>query len=231
MDPLNDSKSSILLIDSMGNDLSIVNDARTSYDRQSQMFTDDDRRLLRYLIKHEHTSPFRGVVFKFRVKAPLFICRQWWKHVIASSHNDEQLGWNEKSLRYSESNDPDDFYIPENFRMQSTTNKQSSDRALDPEYSDIVAFLYEQQCRQSFATYQKLLNYGVGREQARGVLAPSVYTTWVWTASLQSTLHFCSLRLDKGSQSEITKYAESVAQLITSVVPETMTVWAELGGF
>jgi thymidylate synthase (FAD) len=231
MDPLQDGKSSIVLIDSLGNDLSIVNDARTSYDRQSASFTDEDRKLLLYLIKHQHTSPFRGVVFKFRVKAPLFICRQWWKHVIASSHNDEQLGWNEKSIRYTECTDPNDFYVPDMFRLQSTINKQSSEGELTGETARIVSQLYARQCRQSFTAYQTLLDYGVGREQARGVLVPSVYTTWVWTASLQSTLHLCSLRLGKGAQSEITRYAESIVQLIEPIVPETIKLWTEEGGF
>ena len=101
-DPLNDGKSRIELIDSMGNDLSIVNDARASFAKTSDNLDEKDIRLINYLIKHEHTSPFRGVTFKFKVKAPLYICRQWWKHVIASNHNEEQLGWNEKSFRYLE---------------------------------------------------------------------------------------------------------------------------------
>jgi thymidylate synthase (FAD) len=95
-DPLGDGKSRIELIDSMGNDLSIVNDARASFAKTSEKLDDRDIKLISYLIKHEHWSPFRGVVFKFKIKAPLYICRQWWKHVIASNHNEEQLGWNEK---------------------------------------------------------------------------------------------------------------------------------------
>lgn len=97
-DPLGDGKSSLQLIDSMGNSLSVVNDARQSFDSESAEWSDRDDKLLRYLAKHHHTSPFRGVVFKWAVKAPLFVARQWWKHTIASTYVDDQLGWNEKAF-------------------------------------------------------------------------------------------------------------------------------------
>ncbi|NBO31843.1 MAG: hypothetical protein EBV05_09685 [Cyanobacteria bacterium WB6_1B_304] len=99
IDPLADNKSRIELLAFLGGDLDIVNDARASFEKTSQQLNPQDIKLIHYLAKHQHTSPFRGTVFKFKVKAPLFICRQWWKHVIASNHNDEQLGWNEKSFR------------------------------------------------------------------------------------------------------------------------------------
>lgn len=98
LDPLGDGKSSLCLLDSMGNSLSVVNDARQSFDAESAEWTERDGKLLRYLAKHHHTSPFRGVVFKWSVKAPLFIARQWWKHTVASTFVDDQLGWNEKKL-------------------------------------------------------------------------------------------------------------------------------------
>lgn len=96
LDPLGDGKSSLRLLDSMGNSLSVVNDARQSFAAESAEWTERDGKLLRYLAKHHHTSPFRGVVFKWSVKAPLFIARQWWKHTVASTFVDDQLGWNEK---------------------------------------------------------------------------------------------------------------------------------------
>jgi hypothetical protein len=100
LDPLGDGKSSLRLLDFMGNSLSVVNDARQSFDAESAEWTERDGKLLRYLAKHHHTSPFRGVVFKWSVKAPLFVARQWWKHTVASTFVDDQLGWNEKSFRY-----------------------------------------------------------------------------------------------------------------------------------
>jgi thymidylate synthase (FAD) len=229
MDPLGDGKSRIELIAYMGSDLDIVNDARASFDRASDSLSDKDIKLINYLIKHKHTSPFRGVVFKFKVKAPLFICRQWWKHVVASNHNEEQLGWNEKSFRYVPIDDSNDFYVPPTFRQQSENNKQATEGALDRNTAAQAHSIYDQQCQASFLAYSQLLELGVGREQARGILVPSVYTSWVWTVSLQSVLHFIGLRVGKGAQQEIGSYAEAILELVKDVVPETIKAWEETG--
>ena len=226
IDPLNDGKSRIELINSMGSDLSIVNDARASFDKTSDELNEKDVKLINYLIKHEHTSPFRGVVFKFKVKAPLYICRQWWKHVIASNHNDEQLGWNEKSFRYVAIDDSNEFYIPQTFRQQSKNNKQATVGSLPQELNQKAIAIYEQQCQESYRAYAKLLELGVGREQARGVLVPSVYTSWVWTVSLQALLNFIGLRLGGGAQSEIGAYAKAIAESIEPIVPVSMAAWS-----
>lgn len=224
-DPLNDGKSRIELIDSMGNDLSIVNDARASFDKTSAELNEQDKKLIKYLINHNHTSPFRGVVFKFKIKAPLYICRQWWKHVIASNHNDEQLGWNEKSFRYVAIDDSDEFYLPQTFRQQSKNNKQATSGSLDEENNQKAIEIYRQQCEASYQAYSQLLALGVGREQARGVLIPSVYTSWVWTVSLQALLHFIDLRQGEGAQSEISAYAEAIVSLIKPIVPVSIEAW------
>ena len=100
LDPLDDGKSLVMLVDSMGTDLSVVNDARQSFENRSEEWAAKDAKLIGYLAREGHTSPFRGVVFKFHVKCPLFVARQWWKHVIACTYVDDQLGWNEKSYRY-----------------------------------------------------------------------------------------------------------------------------------
>ncbi|MEL6440735.1 MAG: FAD-dependent thymidylate synthase [Cyanobacteria bacterium J06621_8] len=229
-DPLNDGKSRIELIDSMGTDLSIVNDARASFEKSSADLDEKDIRLINYLIKHQHTSPFRGVVFKFKVKAPLYICRQWWKHVIASNHNEEQLGWNEKSFRYVAIDDSNEFYLPTTFRKQSKNNKQATSGSLEPELNQQAIAIYQQQCEMSYQAYCKLLELGVGREQARGVLIPSVYTSWVWTVSLQALLNFISLRLGAGAQSEIGAYAQAIVELIEPIVPVSMEAWSKHQG-
>ena len=225
-DPLNDGKSRIELINSMGNDLSIVNDARASFDKTSDELSEKDIKLINYLIKHQHTSPFRGVVFKFKVKAPLYICRQWWKHVIASNHNEEQLGWNEKSFRYVAIDDSNEFYIPQTFRKQSSNNKQATVGSLDEDLNAKAIAIYQQQCEKSYQAYAQLLKLGVGREQARGVLIPSVYTSWVWTVSLQALLNFVGLRLGAGAQSEIGAYAQAIVELIEPIVPVSMKAWS-----
>lgn len=228
LDPLSDGKSRLELLSHMGSDLDIVNDARASFDRSSDQLDEKDIKLISYLIQHQHTSPFRGVVFKFKVKAPLFVCRQWWKHVIASNHNDEQLGWNEKSFRYVPIDDASDFYVPAVFREQSKNNKQATEGALAAEAAKEATAVYEEQCRSSYEAYRSLLALGVGREQARGVLVPSVYTSWVWTVSLQALLHFIGLRQGKGAQQEIGLYAEAIFTLIKEIVPETISVWESL---
>ncbi|MGF1491987.1 MAG: FAD-dependent thymidylate synthase [Microcoleaceae cyanobacterium] len=227
-DPLQDGKSRIELINSMGSDLDVVNDARAIFEKVSQELTDKDIKLIKYLIKHEHTSPFRGVVFKFKIKAPLFVCRQWWKHVIASNHNDEQLGWNEKSFRYVSIDDSDDFYVPQTFRQQAKSNKQATEGAIDVAAHQKALEIYTRQCHESYAAYRQLLELGVGREQARGVLVPSVYTSWVWTVSLQALLHFIRLRLGSGAQNEIVAYAEEILHLINPIVPQCIEAWQEV---
>jgi thymidylate synthase (FAD) len=228
-DPLGDGKSAIALIDRMGSDLSIVNDARASFDKSSDSLTDKDAKLINYLIKHRHTSPFRGVVFKFKIKAPLFVARQWWKHAIASAHSEEQQSWNERSYRYVEVTDSEDFYVPQQFRSQSANNKQASGGELDPIANQQAIALYEAQCRASYAAYSELLKAGVSREQARGVLVPSVYTSWVWTVSLQGALHFCGLRSGEGAQSEIALYAMAIEGMIKAIVPVAYEAWVSNG--
>lgn len=224
-DPLNDGKSRLELLSSLGGDLDIVNDARASFEKASAELQDKDINLIHYLIQHHHTSPFRGTVFKFKVKAPLFICRQWWKHVVASNHNDEQLGWNEKSFRYVAIDDCNEFYIPKVFRQQSQNNKQATEGQLSIEVNTEAVGIYTRQCEASYQAYRALLDRGVGREQARGVLVPSVYTSWVWTASLQSVLNFIELRRGSDAQSEIGAYAQAIKTLIEPIVPIALEAW------
>lgn len=230
MDPLNDGRSSLELISHMGSDLDIVNDARASFGKVSETLTDRDCQLISYLIQHNHTSPLRGVVFKFRVKAPLFVCRQWWKHTIASSHLDEQVGWNEQSFRYVEVADEQDYYCPTEFRLQSTSNRQATEGVLNRLATKKAKEIYYDLCHRSFDSYRKLLELGVGREQARAVLVPAVYTTFVWTVSLQAVLNFIGLRLGKGAQSEITAYAAALRDLIAPIVPITIQNWEKYHG-
>lgn len=172
-------------------------------------------------------SPFRGVVFKFKIKAPLYVCRQWWKHAVASNHNDDQLGWNEQSLRYVSVNDSNEFYVPEVFRQQAKNNKQSTSGELDQHTNEQAIRIYSQQCKDSYNAYTKLLELGVGREQARGVLVPSVYTSWVWTVSYQALLLFIELRTGKGAQDEISAYAEAIKGLIAPIVPVSINAWLD----
>lgn len=225
--PLGDEIGYVELLYSMGNDLSVVNDARASYDKESFHFDEKDAKLLKYLIKHEHWSPFRGVVFKFRVKAPLFVCRQWWKHHISSAHVDDQNQWNELSLRYVDMSDKAEFYIPSEFRGQSKSNKQKGDTTVTPSTQKYSELIYKNSCEIAFNTYKDLIEEGICREQARGVLPTSIYTTFVWTVSLQALLNFLYLRKGSGAQDEIVRYAQEIERLIEPIIPKTMEFWVK----
>ncbi len=135
------------------------------------------------------------------------------------------MGWNEKSFRYTEVIDEDEFYIPKHFRKQSTSNKQGSDGLLDEWGNSSAMEAYTEMCQASYETYKHLLHLGVCREEARAVLAPAVYTSWVWTASLQSVLHFIDLRKGSGAQSQIALYAHAMTPLIKPIVPITIEAW------
>lgn len=228
IDPLQDGKSRIELLGYLGGDLDIANDAKASFEKVSTEVGNLEIKLIHYLAKHNHTSPFRGTVFRFKVKAPIYICRQWFKHLIASNHNDEQLGWNERSFRYVEVEDPNEFYIPTTFRQQSKNNKQATEGELSAQVNARAIKLCKEQCEASFDTYRALIDLGVGREMARGYLVPAVYTSWVWTVSLQSLLNFIDLRKGHGAQSEIAAYSEAIETLISPIVPIAMEAWREV---
>ena len=226
LDPLGDGKSSLRLLDSMGNSLSVVNDARQSFAGESAEWTERDGKLLRYLAKHHHTSPFRGVVFKWSVKAPLFIARQWYKHTVASTFVDDQLGWNEKSFRYCAA-DEAEFYIPTEFLQQSNDNRQASAGPLASEDQSLAFAQYAQAIEACKQAYAGLLLMGVSKEQARAVLPSALYTSFVWTCSLQALFHFISLRIGKGAQGEIVAYAKALLELGKPVAPEAFDAFAE----
>ena len=224
-DPLQDGKSSLELVSFMGGDLDVVNDARVSFDRYSQEWSEKDERLLKYLIKHEHMSPLRGTVFKIRWKAPLSVCRQIWKHIIASSHAEEQLQHNEASFRYIEVKN--EFYIPDSFRKQSASNKQCSDGYLEHSENYEAAPTYENACENSYKSYERLIELGVAREMARNMLVPAIYTSWINTISLQALLNMVTLRQGKGAQNEAQAYADALATILEAKVPHTFKYWKE----
>lgn len=220
IDPLGDGKSLVVLVDSMGNSLSVVNDARQSFEQRSEEWTERDEKLINYLAREHHTSPFRGVVFKWCVKAPLFIARQWWKHTIASSYVDDQLGWNEKSFRYCSADDAQ-FYTPLVFNRQSESNRQASAGPLEGNDGNLALVQYSQALQGCVQAYEGLLTMGVCKEQARAILPSALYTSFTWTCSLQTLFHFISLRIDaKSAQSEMAAYARALLTLARPIAPE-----------
>jgi thymidylate synthase (FAD) len=215
----------VRLVDSMGEDLSIVRAARVSYDAAWRAGEDEgsDKRLIRYLWKNKHTSPFEAVEFQFEVKAPIFVFRQWHRH--------RTWSFNELSARYREL--PEEFYTPtaENIGQQSKDNKQGRDlsgfgcRVKDDVESDIGA--YSAACRMSFGIYRNLLAAGWPRELARSVLPVSTYSVMFAKVDLRNLLHFLDLRCHQHAQYEIRVYAEAMAELVRDIVPVAMAVWRE----
>jgi len=198
------------LIDHMGSDLTVVNAARVSFGKRKTEFDPTDRKLIRYLLKHGHTSPLRHCQLQFHVKAPIFVLRQWMRHRIASE-------FNEVSSRYVELGAAE-FYHPEKFREQSTSNKQGSAGDLTTGVTQ-AHDSYDNAISQAQRSYTELRSLGVAKEQARCVMPVSQYSEVYWTASLQAVLHFLSLRLDSHAQWEIREYAKAVRELILAIFP------------
>ena len=190
-------------------DAAIVQAARVSYGQGTKKVS-EDRGLIRYLLRHRHTTPFEMVEFKFHVVMPIFIARQWIRHRTANV--------NEYSARYSVV--PDRFYRPsiDNVRKQSMTNRQGGEEPIDAGTAE--EFLeYLDSCEAKYQQYQALLQKGVSRELARIGLPVSVYTEWYWKCDLHNILHFLALRMDAHAQQEIRDYAFAMFALIQPIVP------------
>lgn len=204
-------KGFVRLVDSMGSDAAIVQAARVSYGAGTKK-VNEDRGLIRYLMRHAHTTPFEMVEFKFHVKLPIFVARQWIRHRTANV--------NEYSGRYSVMKD--EFYVPDavQIRPQSQSNKQGrSDETLSAvETAEILALLQNGQDR-SYQDYETLLEKNFARELARINLPVSQYTEWYWKIDLHNLFHFLRLRMDSHAQYEIRVYAEAMAQIVREIVP------------
>ena len=220
-------KGYIELVDSLGDDLTPVNAARVSFDGFSEEFTDKDRKLSRFLIKHKHHSPFRHQHAMFIIKAPEFVMRQWYKHVVGiettSSHVTKDHAWNEISGRYVPY---DEFYEPKEFRKQSEDNKQASDGLVDDQVTATMKWREAQ--IKTIETYKELLDMGMAREQARSILPLTVYTKVWWTASFQSMMNFIELRDEATSQVEIQEYARALKKIVLTLFPESSKLWSEI---
>ena len=215
LDPLGDGISSLELVRVSGSDLDIANAARVSYGKHSTALSDRDKQLIKFLMEHNHTSPFEHNMLTFRVKAPIFVTREWMRHRMNS--------FNEISYRFVKAKV--EFFIPVSWRYQDTVNKQSSVGAFSNE--ELTA-LYRESVEQSYATYEKLLESGVAREQARGVLPVSIYTEFMYTCNLHSLMHFLRLRLAKGAQQEIRTYAQGLFKLAYPHFPVALEAWHSL---
>ena len=220
-------KGYIEVVDSLGDDLTPVNAARVSFGDRSNEFTEKDRKLSKFLIKNKHFSPFRHHHVMMIIKAPEFVMRQWYKHVVGiettSNHPTKDHAWNEISGRYVEY---EDFYIPDNYRAQSDDNKQASDGVVDDQEGALA--LWKKSQSTAIKCYREMLDMGMAKEQARSILPLTVYTQVWWTASFQSIMNFIELRDEPTAQVEIQEYARALKKIMLDVFPETTELWEEV---
>jgi len=209
------------LVDHMGTDLTVVNAARVSFNKQSEEFKGGDEKLIRYLAKHNHWTPFGHCTLQFRIKAPIFVARQLVKHQIG-------LTWNEVSRRYVK--DAPDFFMPESWRANPESAKQGSSDTETIEYlnkkgyvNDKVEVLYIK----ALKLYNQMLDAGVCAEQARIILPLSAFTEWYWTGSLYAFARVCKLRCAKDTQKETRYIANRISKEVQDVFPVS---WKYLKG-
>ena len=220
-------KGYVEVVDVLGDDLTPVNAARVSFGGRSDEFTEKDRKLSKFLIKHKHFSPFRHQHVMMIIKAPEFVMRQWYKHVVGiettSSHPTKDHAWNEISGRYVE---VEEYYVPEVFRAQSDDNKQASEGEV--ELQEECLRTWNDSIYHAKIFYDGLLRRGVAKEQARCILPLSQYTEVYWTASFQAIVNFIELRDETTSQWEIQQYAKAMKELMINIYPETTKIWSKL---
>jgi len=216
----------VKMVSSMGTDIDVVNAARVSFDKEVEELGDRDKKLIEFLVKHKHDSTLRHCVMTLEVYAPLMVARQWYKHAVASSHIDDQLGWNESSRRYVTENE--EFYVPDAdmWRSASTDKKQGSGEPIDINTGVKYTQTLNQMIRYYSLIYRQALKDGLAPEQARLLLpAYAMYVRWRWTASLNALLHFISLRYASDAQYEIREYAKAVYEEVKERFPITTEEW------
>lgn len=217
----------IRLRDMMGEDRRVAEAAWVSYAKQEESHSEEDvRRLINYLMKHQHGTPFEHVVFQFHVKAPIFVAREWFRHRIAS--------YNEVSSRYITF--APEFYIPEKFRVKATTNKQGS---IIPEegadfkdvatWNDWATQELTEAYKSVYNSYLALKEGDVANELARLLLPLGTYTEWWWTVNLRSLFNFMMLRSHENAQWEIQEYSRTIETIVEEKLPVIYKAWTDNG--
>ena len=205
---MNQNKVKVDYITHMGSDLTVVNAARVSFHAHSGKLDDSDMRLINYLARHNHWSPFSHCYVQFRVKAPIFVARQLAKHQVG-------MAWNEVSRRYVDTYP--DFFVPDEWRGRAATNKQGSEGAISEQEAadDILTQLHGK----AIGSYENLLSLGVAPEQARMVLPQTTQTEWYWSGSLYAFARVCHQRLDHHSQAETAEVAGWIDTICSELFP------------
>lgn len=202
-------KGFIELLDVFGNDLTIVNAARVSFNKESTELNSKDEKLIQYLAKHNHITPFFHPQLRFRIKIPIYVAREWYRHTIGFARN-------EVSRRYVDT--PPECYNPQDIRARDTNLKQGSKLTNVENNIDIALKIKDIQDK-VLTTYEELLSLNVAPEVARGILPQSMYTEFIETASLAAYARLCKLRLDPHAQKEIQEYAKVLSELIEEKFP------------
>ncbi|MBP1996512.1 FAD-dependent thymidylate synthase [Paenibacillus eucommiae] len=217
----------VRLVDHMGSDLTVVNAARVSYAKESLELSDRDIKLIKFLSREGHTSPFRHAITQFEVYAPLMVARQWWKYVVGSAHyegtGDSLDAWNESSRRYI--TEEPAFYFPEagEWRSKPENSKQGSGAIIEWELGEKYSRELIDYTELGISKYEAALADGICAEQARLFLpAYGMYVRWYWTASVQSIAHFLKQRLEHDAQKEIQDYAKAILELIRPLFPVSL---------
>jgi len=197
------------LLETFGSDLTVVNAARVSFDKESTEMGTRDEGLIRYLAKHDHISPFFHPQLRFRIKMPIFIAREWFRHTVGFARN-------EISRRYVDS--PPEVWIPDELRERDPNLKQGS-KSTSIAQADSMQMLYTDTVDASLRAYHAMLTAGVAPEIARGILPQSMYTEFIETGSLAAYARLCKLRLDCHAQKEIQEFAAALRDLIAPAFP------------
>lgn len=205
----------------MADDLSVVNAARVSFAKESLEMAPADVGLIKFLMRERHGTPFEHNAFRFHVKCPIFVAREWFRHRIGS--------FNEFSARYSEVTD--DFFVPSESEVRAQVGKPGSytfEQLPNEIAKDVVTWI-EDANSVAYKVYKDLLELGVAKEQARVVLPVSMHTQFYWTVNARSLMNFLSLRTHDTAQYDIRQYANAVLELAKPAMPVTFAAWEEFG--
>lgn len=214
-------KGYVRLVDAMGSDLTVANAARVSYAKESSELSEKDIKLIKFLAREGHTSPFRHAFLQFEVYAPLMVARQWWKYVVGSDHTMD--AWNESSRRYI--TEEPVFYMPDmdEWRSAPENSKQGSGQPLPDNEGALWCQKLDNYVTKSENLYKEALDAGICAEQARLFLpAYGMYVRWYWSTSLQGVAHFLNQRLEHDAQKEIQDYAKAIQHLSIQGFPVSL---------
>lgn len=211
----------VRLDDAMASDLSVVNAARVSFARRKDEMEEADEGLIRFLMRDRHGTPFEHNAFRFHIRAPIFVAREWMRHRVGS--------FNEFSMRYARATD--EFYVPDADDVRSQVGKPGSYsfEPVDPELAEQTREELRAVYEQAYATYERLVEAGVARELARSVMPVGAYTEFFWTINARSLMNFVSLRAAETAQREIRRYAEACETFLAHEMPVTHAAFVAAG--